>query len=121
MTITTRTLKWSDRNSQVSLHAGVHHLQRVLGVSERFACHVVGRHRTTQRHQPNSATLTDERLSFAVDQFTDPVTEVFVMSPRHAVTNVGGRYSKVITGGCRLPISAAHAGRWGTESTVECA
>jgi transposase InsO family protein len=28
------------------------HLQRVLGVSERWACRLVGQHRSTQRHQP---------------------------------------------------------------------
>ena len=30
----------------------VEHLQRVLGVSERWACRLVGQHRSTQRHQP---------------------------------------------------------------------
>src|SRR6185437_15288660 len=34
--------------------ASVRHLQRVLGVSERFACRVTGQHRATQRHQPAS-------------------------------------------------------------------
>ena len=34
--------------------AAVRHLQRVLGVSERFACRVAGQHRATQRHQPTS-------------------------------------------------------------------
>ena len=28
------------------------HLQRVLGLSERLACRIVGQHRSTQRHQP---------------------------------------------------------------------
>ena len=28
------------------------HLQRVLGLSERWACRIVGQHRSTQRHQP---------------------------------------------------------------------
>lgn len=28
------------------------HLQRVLGVSQRWACRLVGQHRSTQRHQP---------------------------------------------------------------------
>ncbi len=28
------------------------HLQRVLGVSQRFACRVAGQHRSTHRHQP---------------------------------------------------------------------
>jgi hypothetical protein len=32
--------------------AAVRHLQRVLGVSERFACRVAGQHRATQRHEP---------------------------------------------------------------------
>jgi transposase InsO family protein len=31
----------------------------VLGVSERFACRVTGQHRTTQRHEPASATPAD--------------------------------------------------------------
>jgi putative transposase len=30
----------------------VEHLQRVLGVSQRWACRLVGQHRSTQRHQP---------------------------------------------------------------------
>jgi putative transposase len=30
----------------------VEHLQRVLGVSQRWACQLVGQHRATQRHQP---------------------------------------------------------------------
>jgi putative transposase len=30
----------------------VEHLQRMLGVSQRWACQMVGQHRTTQRHQP---------------------------------------------------------------------
>ena len=30
----------------------MHHLQRVLGLSERFACRVVGQPRSTQRHVP---------------------------------------------------------------------
>lgn len=37
----------------------MHHLQRVLGVSERFACRVVGQHRSTQRHTPPSETIED--------------------------------------------------------------
>lgn len=37
----------------------VRHLQRVLGVSERFACRVTGQHRATQRHQPASDTPAD--------------------------------------------------------------
>ena len=32
--------------------AAVRHLQRVLGVSQRFACRVTGQHRATQRHEP---------------------------------------------------------------------
>jgi putative transposase len=39
--------------------AAVHHLQRVLGVSERFACRVTGQHRATQRRQPTSTTPAD--------------------------------------------------------------
>jgi putative transposase len=30
----------------------VEHLQQVLGVSQRWACQLVGQHRSTQRHQP---------------------------------------------------------------------
>ena len=30
----------------------VEHLQRTLGVSQRWACQLVGQHRSTQRHQP---------------------------------------------------------------------
>ena len=39
--------------------AAVHHLQRVLGVSERFACRVTGQHRATQRHKAASTTPED--------------------------------------------------------------
>jgi len=39
--------------------AAVHHLVAVMGLSERFACQVTGQHRTTQRHQPASATSVD--------------------------------------------------------------
>jgi hypothetical protein len=39
--------------------AAVRHLQRVLGVSERFACRVAGQHRATQRHQAVSDTPAD--------------------------------------------------------------
>jgi putative transposase len=35
--------------------AAVEHLQRVLGVSQRWACQLVGQHRSTQRHQPVEA------------------------------------------------------------------
>lgn len=34
----------------------MHHLQRVLGLSERFACRVVGQPRSTQRHVPPAQT-----------------------------------------------------------------
>jgi putative transposase len=37
----------------------VRHLQRVLRVSERFACRVTGQHRATQRHEPASTTPED--------------------------------------------------------------
>jgi putative transposase len=30
----------------------VEHLQQVFGVSQRWACQLVGQHRSTQRHQP---------------------------------------------------------------------
>ena len=40
-------------------HAAVNHLQRTLKVSERFACRVVGQHRSTQRHTPASQTVED--------------------------------------------------------------
>ena len=37
----------------------MNHLQRTLNVSERFACRVVGQHRSTQRHTPASQTVED--------------------------------------------------------------
>lgn len=37
----------------------MHHVQRVLDVSERFACRVTGQNRTTQRHQPLDQTQDD--------------------------------------------------------------
>jgi putative transposase len=33
----------------------VEHLQRVLGISQRLACQIVGQHRSTQRHQPGES------------------------------------------------------------------
>ena len=39
--------------------AAVHHLIAVMNVSERFACRVIGQHRSTQRHRPRSQTPTD--------------------------------------------------------------
>jgi putative transposase len=39
--------------------AAVRHLQRVLGVSERFACRVTGQHRATQRHKTIAASPQD--------------------------------------------------------------
>src|SRR5271165_6673628 len=39
--------------------AAVHHLMRMMQVSERFACRVTGQHRTTQRHRRASQTLGD--------------------------------------------------------------
>ena len=47
----------------------VTHLQRVLGVSERWACRLVGQHRATQRHQPaqpdRERVLRDALRSFS--------------------------------------------------------
>jgi putative transposase len=47
----------------------VQHLQRVLGVSQRWACQLVGQHRSTQRHQPVEAdrdrALRAELLQFS--------------------------------------------------------
>jgi len=40
-------------------HAAVHHLMKIMGVSERFACRVTGQNRTTQRHQPAASTPAD--------------------------------------------------------------
>jgi hypothetical protein len=37
----------------------VEHLQRVLGLSQRLACRIVGQHRSTQRHQPTEPTGTE--------------------------------------------------------------
>lgn len=37
----------------------MHHLMTVLGLSERFACRVVGQHRATQRRPPASTTPAD--------------------------------------------------------------
>ena len=37
----------------------MHHLMRVMTVSERFACRVTGQHRTTQRHRPSGQTPAD--------------------------------------------------------------
>src|SRR3954465_206118 len=39
--------------------AAVHHLIRVMGVSERFACRVTGQNRTTQRREPTGTTVAD--------------------------------------------------------------
>jgi hypothetical protein len=50
--------------ADTELEKAVHHLVRVLGVSERFACRVTGQNRGTQRHprahrDPRSAVLDD--------------------------------------------------------------
>ena len=37
----------------------MHHLIAVMNVSERFACRVIGQHRTTQRRRPRSQTPSD--------------------------------------------------------------
>jgi transposase InsO family protein len=37
----------------------VRHLQRVLGVSERFACRITGQHRATQRRESVATTPAD--------------------------------------------------------------
>ncbi|PXX07321.1 integrase-like protein [Mycolicibacterium moriokaense] len=37
----------------------MHHLQRALGISERFACRVAGQNRTTQRRSPLSTAAAD--------------------------------------------------------------
>jgi putative transposase len=43
-----------------------------LGVSERWACRVVGRHRSTQRHEPKTveddAVLRAELRKFSVER-----------------------------------------------------
>jgi hypothetical protein len=46
--------------------AAVHHLQRVLGLSERLACRVAGQHRATQRHEPASTTVDDPDAALRV-------------------------------------------------------
>jgi putative transposase len=38
--------------SQARRRRAVEHLQQVFGVSQRWACQLVGQHRSTQRHQP---------------------------------------------------------------------
>ena len=47
----------------------VEHLQRVLGVSERWACRLVGQHRSTQRHQPAEPDR-DRALGAELRQFS---------------------------------------------------
>jgi hypothetical protein len=37
----------------------VHHLITTMGLSERFACRVVGQHRATQRREPPATTPGD--------------------------------------------------------------
>ncbi len=41
------------------LITAVHHLMRTMGLSERFACRVTGRHRSTQRREPSATTPDD--------------------------------------------------------------
>lgn len=38
-------------------------LQERFGVSERRACRVVGQHRSTQRMQPRSVSIEEQRLA----------------------------------------------------------
>ena len=49
----------SETPSPERRRAAVHHLIRVMGVSERFACRVTGQNRTTQRHKPAAASTAD--------------------------------------------------------------
>jgi hypothetical protein len=44
--------------------AGVEHVVETLGVSERFACRVIGQHRTTQRSTPKTA---DDEAALTAD------------------------------------------------------
>jgi putative transposase len=47
----------------------VEHLQRVFGVSQRWACQLVGQHRSTQRHRPAEPDR-DRALRDALWQFS---------------------------------------------------
>jgi putative transposase len=47
----------------------VNHLQRVLGISQRLACRIVGQHRSTQRHQPTEPDR-DQALREALRQLS---------------------------------------------------
>jgi putative transposase len=47
----------------------VQHLQRVLGISQRLACRIVGQHRSTQRHQPTEPDR-DQALREALRQLS---------------------------------------------------
>ena len=47
----------------------VQHLQRVLDVSQRWACQLVGQHRSTQRHQP-AEPARDQALRAALRQLS---------------------------------------------------
>ena len=47
--------------------AGVKHVVETLGVSERFACRVIGQHRTTQRLVPKTA---DDEAALTADIIT---------------------------------------------------
>jgi putative transposase len=47
----------------------VDHLQRVLGISQRLACRIVGQHRSTQRHQPTEPDR-DRALRDQLRQFS---------------------------------------------------
>jgi putative transposase len=47
----------------------VDHLQRVLGLSQRLACRIVGQHRSTQRHQPTELHR-DQALREALRQLS---------------------------------------------------
>jgi putative transposase len=47
----------------------VDHLQRVLGLSQRLACRIVGQHRSTQRHQPTEPER-DRALREQLRQFS---------------------------------------------------
>ena len=44
--------------------AGIQHVVETLGVSERFACRVIGQHRTTQRLIPKTA---DDEAALTAD------------------------------------------------------
>jgi len=68
----------------------VEHLQRVFGVSQRWACQLVGQHRSTQRHRPIEPDR-DRALRDALRQFSRAIPAGAIGAPMPSCAPAAGR------------------------------